>query len=175
MSLHSNLKPEPIGKALRELRSTDNFFVICVRLWAQENVYGDSALRAPDWRSGFRALGLNAATQQRFDRILDDIFQHSQPSIRVNYYTCSIASRDEHWLLGCLTLAQRAQEFALMNTLRQRLPEERLNTNAQGLKALGQAMAKAGLLLSCTNIATPLRSPDVHRQVGLLSASQTLH
>ncbi|AKH69448.1 hypothetical protein IMCC21906_01773 [Spongiibacter sp. IMCC21906] len=175
MSLHPNFDAETAGRPLRELPSTDNFLVICIRLWAQEHCHDARTESAPDWRSGFAAVGLSSSAQQHFNTLLAVIFTASRPAPMVKYYACPVASPDEHWLLACVTLAQHDNETRLNLALAERLSESNQQLVVTLLRNLSQAMLDAGLHLSRANTAALYPRLHIYRSASVASTSQTLH
>ena len=175
MSLHSNFPTQSLGVPLRELQATDNFLVICIRLWAQENAYGAAAGTGPDWRGGFKAVGLNTSAQQCFNALLGVIFSTGKPTPSVNYYACPIAGYDEHWLLACVTFAQSESWNSLEYALRERLTACNRRLALPLIRCFSATMLKADLHLSRSNTAFHDSRDDIRRSVSLHYVSQKLH
>ncbi|GAB3375057.1 hypothetical protein NCG89_02915 [Spongiibacter taiwanensis] len=175
MSLHFSLESETQGRPLRELQSTDNLLVICIRLWAQEHGHFTRTPSAPDWRSGFKAVGLTLDAERSFHAFLGLIFTACRPAPSVKYYACPIASRGEYWLLACASLAQRQKWTQLDSCLGDRLSQQHRHLAISLLKNLSHAMLDAGLHLSPPQNAGSDVPLHIYRSASLAAASQTLH
>lgn len=150
MGLQTETKTHTTSIPLNELRTAENFLLICLRLWSQQNTL-NPPVPALDWRNGFNAVGLQETDQQRFDKMLSTMLATRQVTFNIKYYACPVANEDELWFLECVALAQQGDWPGLAGALCDRLSDQCQPRLIPMFHDFGQAMAEVGLRLLFSN------------------------
>ncbi len=146
MCLQAETNSHTISMPLNKLRTAENFLLICLRLWSQQNTF-KPVLSSPDWRRGFNSVGLQEVDQQSFDQLLSTLFFASNPSPSIRYFACPEANEDELWFLECTALAQREDWTGLVVAFCRRLPDSCHQKLISLFQHLSQALTGVGLRL----------------------------